>query len=102
MRKLIAHRYIVKRNMLGIISLCLLCYFSYHAVLGERSFLRLAGLQRDLVKTGVVYDGLHGERVALESKVVRLRPGTLDRDMLEERVHYVLGYYQPDTQMILQ
>ena len=102
MRKLIAQRYVIRRNWLPIIGFCLLCYFTYHVVLGERSYIKLMSLEREITKVSAEYDNLHEERAALEEKVVRMRPGSLDRDLLEERVHYVLGYYHADDKVILQ
>ena len=102
MRKLIEQRYVIKQNLLAIIGFCLCCYFSYHALLGERSYIKLVSLERQTTKISATYDDLYTERVALEDKVVRLRPGSLDRDLLEERVHYVLGFYHPDEKVILR
>lgn len=100
MNKLIAHRYVIRQNWLAIMGFCLFCYFSYHAVLGERSYIRLMSLEREIAKISLTYDKRHEERSALEAKVVRMRPDTLDKDLLEERVHYVLGYYHPDTKTV--
>jgi cell division protein FtsB len=102
MRKLLAQRYTIRQNLLAIIGFCLCFYFAYHALLGERSYIRLMKLERQIVRVSATYENLHEQRVALDDKVVRLRPGSLDRDLLEERVHYVLGYYHPDDKVILQ
>lgn len=48
------------------------------------------------------YDGFHKDRLELESKVVSLRPGSIEYDLLEERARYVLGYIHPDDQMLLE
>lgn len=101
MKKLIAQRYVIRQNWLAIMGFCLFCYFSYHALLGERSYIRLMSLERQITKVSATYDGLSDERVVLEEKVVRLRPGSLDRDLLEERVRYVLGFYRPEEKVIL-
>ncbi len=101
MKKLIAQRYVIRQNWLAIMGFCLLCYFSYHALLGERSYIRLMSLERQITKVSATYDGLNGERAALEQRVVRLRPGSLDRDLLEERARYVLGLYRSDEEIIL-
>ena len=102
MKRLIEQRYVIKQNLLAIIGFCLFCYFSYHAVLGERSYIQLMSLERQITKTSAVYEGLHGERTALETKVVKLRPNSIDRDLLEERARYVLGYAHPDDKIILR
>jgi len=101
MRKLIAQHRVIRQNWFVILGFCLFCYFSYHALLGERSYIRLMSLERQITKVSATYDGLHEDRQALESKVVKLRPDSLDKDLLEERVRYVLGFYRQDEQVIL-
>lgn len=102
MRRLIEQRYVIKQNLVAIIGFLLLCYFSYHALLGERSYLRLMSLERQISSVSATYDALRGEREGIERKVALLRPGSLDRDLLEERVHYVLGFHYPDEKIIVQ
>lgn len=102
MRKLVAQRHIIKQNLLAIIGVCLFCYFSYHALLGARSYNRLMSLDRQIIELSETHKGLHVERTALEEKVSGLRPNSLDKDLLEERSHYVLGYYYPDEKIILR
>jgi len=101
MRKLIAQRHVIRQNMLSIIGICLVCYFSYHALLGERSYIGLVSLEKQISALSTQNEALQTERIALENKVVKLRPGSVDRDLLEERAQYVLGYYQPDTEIII-
>jgi cell division protein FtsB len=101
MKRLISQRHVVKQNILSLIGFCLVCYFGYHTVMGERSIMRLMTLDRQLAKATETYDRNHAARVALEDKVSRLRPGSIDPDLLEERAHYVLGYTRPDEQIIL-
>ena len=102
MRKLIEQRYVIKQNLLAIIGFCLFCYFSYHALLGERSYIRLMSMERQVSKVTATYNELHAKREHLQDKVVRLRPGSLDRDLLEERARYVLGFHYPDEKIILR
>lgn len=101
MKRLIEQRYIVKQNFFGLLCFCLLCYFGYHSVMGERSVLRLMTLERSLAKVTAEYEGSHANRVALEDKVARLRPGSIDPDLLEERARHVLGFVAADEQVIL-
>ena len=102
MRRLIERRYVIRGNLLVIIGVTLALYFSYHIGFGERSYLRLMALENAETNLSAQYDQLHAQRVALEEKVVRLRPGSLDPDLLEERARYVLGYVRPDEKVILQ
>lgn len=102
MRRLIEQRYLIRRNILAIAGIILAFYFSYHTGFGERSFMQLMMLEHDTGKLTDEYDRLHAERLALEDKVVRLRPGTLDRDLLEERARFVLGYVKPGEVVVIQ
>ncbi len=101
MRRLIEQRYLIRRNILAIAGVILAFYFSYHTGFGERSFMQLMTLSHDTAKLSAEYEQLHAQRLALEDKVVRLRPGTLDRDLLEERARYVLGYVRADERVIV-
>lgn len=102
MRRLIEKRYIIRHNAIAIIGFCLCFYFSYHALLGERSLLRLMTLERQIAAATQDYERAHEARVTLEDRVVRLRPGSIDPDLLEERARYVLGYVKPGDQIIIQ
>jgi len=100
MKTLIRKRYIIKQNLIAIIGFCLCFYFSYHAMLGERSYLRLITLEREVAKVEAEYEVYYAQRSALERRVVMLRPGSIDPDLLEERARYVLGYARPDERLV--
>ena len=101
MKRLIEQRYVVRRNILTIIGLCLCVYFSSHIVAGERSTFRLMSLERQIAKTTAEYEKTKTQREQLEAKVVKLRPGSIDPDLLEERARSVLGYARPDEQIVI-
>ena len=101
MKRLVEQRHVVKQNILNLIGFYLVCYFGYHTVMGERSALRLMTLEKSLAKVSRDYEQYHAERVALEDRVSRLRPGSIDPDLLEERARYVLGYTRPDEHISL-
>lgn len=100
MRRLIEQRYAIRRNLPVIVGLILAFYFSYHIGFGERSYWRLRTLETSVEHLSVDYGQLNSERLALEGRVSRLRPGSLDPDMLEERARYVLGYVRVDETVI--
>lgn len=102
MKKLIAQRYVIRQNFLTIMGFCLCFYFSYHAVLGQRSYVQLLTLEREVASITQIHDRLEGERLALEKKVAMLRPGSIDKDLLEERARYVLGFGYEDERVILE
>ena len=101
MRKLIQQRYVLRDNMFAIICACLSIYFAYHLIAGERSYLRLTALQAEIEDTQDQYDLAYADRTALEQKVVMMRPGTVDPDLLEEQARKVLGFRRVDETIIL-
>ncbi len=102
MRRLIEQRYAIRRNFPAIVGLILAAYFSYHIGFGERSYWRLRALENQIVHLSADYEQFHGQRTALESRVSRLRPGSLDPDLLEERARYVLGYVRNGETVIIR
>ncbi|MEM7618700.1 MAG: septum formation initiator family protein [Pseudomonadota bacterium] len=101
MRKLIEHRYLLRQNMLGIIAISLTIYFSYHLIAGPRGYLELKQLEYQIEQASADLNELEIERAAIEKKVKMMRPGSIDRDLLEERVKHVLGYTAEDEYILL-
>jgi len=102
MKKLISQRYLIRQNLVTIIGFCLCAYFSYHSALGTRSYFGAQKLKEAIAETTMEYESLHEQRLALQTKVERLRPDSLDRDLLEERARTILGYTYPDEQIIIR
>ncbi|MFN3827539.1 MAG: FtsB family cell division protein [Micavibrio sp.] len=102
MRKLLQQRYVVKHNFLAIIGFCLCFYFSYHLILGERSYFRLMSLERQTERTESQFQDMKAEREALENKVAMMRPGSIDPDLLDERARAMLGYRHPDEVIVIR
>ncbi|GJL84823.1 MAG: hypothetical protein DHS20C02_05980 [Micavibrio sp.] len=101
MNALYQQRYVIRQNLIFLIGICLTIYFSYHTIQGNRSYLRLMSLNSVISKTADEYKILKSKRETIEEKVVMMRPGTINRDLLEERVRLVLGYRHPDEKTIL-
>ncbi len=101
MIKLIEQRHFLRRNLLTFLGFSLSIYFSWHVVAGERSYLRYHYLQQDVASVSSAYEELSTQRETLEVRVVKLRPHSIDRDLLEERVHAVLGYAGTEDHVIL-
>ena len=88
--------------MLAVIGLCLSFYFCYHLIAGQRGYFRLLSLENQVYQTSNDYADLKAEREAIEKRVVMMRPGSIDRDLLEERARHVLGYRHKDELILLQ
>lgn len=102
MKGFIQKGYILRRNMLAIIGICLSFYFSYHLIAGHRGYFRLMALESRIENTTQEYLALKAERESVEKKVVMMRPGSIDRDLLEERARHVLGLTYADEYILLQ
>lgn len=84
-----------------VIAACLVGYFVFHAVQGERGLLAYLRLQQELAQTKAVQAELAAQRAEMRHKVSLLRPDSLDPDMLEERARRVLNFARPDEVVIL-
>ena len=85
-----------------MIGLLLCMYFSYHLIHGERSLVRLVQTQEGIRLHQALLKDVSGRRAVLEAKVVMMRPGSVDRDLLEERIQSVLGYVSSDDLVLVQ
>ncbi len=85
-----------------VLGACLCFYFIYHSIHGSRSFPRLLTLESRVEAARTELHDLRFEREELESRVVMLRPSSLNKDFLEERARIVLGYKTPDEMIILK
>ena len=101
MKKLLEQRYIVRKNLVTLIGIGLFVYFSYHLMLGERSLLRYMSLEKSTANLETQSFQLEHEHEQLEKKVSMLRPGSVNKDLLEERARIVLGFRRPGEVDIL-
>jgi len=101
MNKLISHRRIFRENILFFIGVCLCLYFSYHALLGQRSVVKLHNLEKQIETMSQNNTDVIIEKDSLHKKVVMMRPGSVNKDLLEERVRLTLGYRSSDELVIL-
>jgi len=92
MKKLLEHRYLVRKNIVTLVGIGLFVYFSYHLMQGERSLMRYLALQKSVSNLELKSFELSHEQEQLEKKVSMMRPGSINKDMLEERARIVLGF----------
>lgn len=74
-----------------LLGICALAYFGYHAVQGERGVVRYLQLRLDLRQAENALAVVKAEKKAIEDRVVALRPGSLDPDLIEERARIMLN-----------
>lgn len=83
-----------------VLAACVVAYFVFHAIQGDRGLLAYLQLTQQLEETQVVAQDLADRRMEWEHKVSLLKPGSLDPDMLEERARSVLNYLRDDEVVI--
>ena len=101
MKKLLEQRYLVRKNLVTLIGIGLFVYFSYHLMLGERSLIRYMSLEQSVDDLQRKSFTLAHDNEQLEKKVSMLRPGSINKDLLEERARIVLGFRRPGEVDIL-
>jgi cell division protein FtsB len=86
---------------LVIVGLGLAVYFGYHAVNGSRGLLASQHMTEELKAAEKRLVLLERERQALERNVKRLRPDSLDPDLIDELARETLGMVDADDVIIL-
>lgn len=88
-----------KTSILNILMLMTLSYFVFHSIYGNRGVLAYFRLQAELEKSHFTLAQLRAERLEVENRTKLLRPGSLDQDMLDEKVRSVLGLSQDNEKI---
>lgn len=102
MKRLIEQRYVVRQNLVAVVGVCLSIYFGYHLLAGERSYLRLVSLNSQQTQAEIQLAQATQQRQALEEKVVMMRPGHVNADLLEEQARKVLGFHYEDEKLVIK
>ena len=102
MKRLIEQKYVVRQNLIIVIGVCLSLYFCYHLIAGERSYLRLISLNYQISQTEKQLETSTAQRAGMEQKVVMMRPGSVNRDLLEEQARSVLGFHYKDEKVLIK
>ena len=97
-----AHPYLSNKHTVFLMLGFFLCvYFMYHSFQGSRSYPTLVSLDMSIEAVEGDLNATMAQRQKLERQVVMLRPGSVNSDLLEERVRIVLGYKTPNEFVIL-
>lgn len=91
----------IKNSSFLIICVLLFCYFSYHAINGERGVLKYIYLKQEISEAQKIAQNYKNQKLRLEDKVKLLSSSSLDLDMLEERARVVLNFAGTDEFIIL-
>jgi cell division protein FtsB len=89
------------QSWLVVVGFGLAIYFGYHAVNGSRGLLASQLLHDELRAAEKRLAAVERERTSLERRVKRLRPATLDPDLIDELARDTLSMLEPNDVIIL-
>ena len=93
----------VRQNFLvPAIGSCLIAYFAYYAIFGDRGLKTLLNVERETKKVQVELNVTEQQSGDLRKKVEHLRPNSVDPDLLEERGRAVLNFTKPGELVIMK
>jgi len=72
-----------------------IAYFGLNAYSGNRGLRAKQDLEEQIAQLNEELGGLRAERATWERRVLLLRPGSIDPDMLDERARTLLNYADP-------
>ena len=84
-----------------VFAVCVMGYFAYHSVQGDRGLLALQRVQEDFAQARILEAELASERQRLERQVALLHRDGLDLDLLGERARALLNYGLKDEYLVL-
>ena len=85
----------------SVVGACIVGYFLYHTVEGERGWVAQMRLQNQVETAQDTLARLQKENDALDHRVHLMRPETLDPDLLDEESRKTLNYSKPNEIIIL-
>lgn len=83
-----------------LVGVCVIGYFVYHVIHGDRGLVAWQVLDRDVAAAETDLAAVRDERIAIERRVGLLRIESLDLDMLDEWSRRILNYGADDEAVI--
>lgn len=80
----------------------LIAYFLFHAWSGRYGIEAMRELEEERTRLEFELVRVKEKRAALDARVMLLRDGTIEKDMLDEQARHMLGYVGPDELVILR
>lgn len=91
------------RHVVGpAIGICVVSYFIYHVIHGDRGLIAWRSLGQRVAIATVELSKIRDERKILEHRVELLRPESLDPDMLDEWSRRILNYGHRDETVLFR
>jgi cell division protein FtsB len=85
----------------SVLGACIVAYFLYHTIQGERGWLAMLRLQNEVVKSQANLSQLQQDRKELDHRVKLMRPESMDPDLLDEKSRELLNYSKPNEIMVM-
>ncbi len=89
-----------RAHALQIVLLVVACMLATKLMGGERGFVSYLDRQYEQKQAQKTLESLSAERIALESRVLRMQAESFDSDLLEEQAKKILGLSHPDERVI--
>lgn len=89
------------RFVLPLLATAFLSYFGFHAYHGEFGLYSRDNLEQQVSLLTSQLEKLTAERQALEMRVILLRDGSIEKDMLDEQSRRALNLSHPDELTII-
>lgn len=83
-----------------ILSAFVIAWCGFYLLFGSNSIFSLRALEVQEAQLDTHLKTVHAERSTLEDRVVRMRPDTLDWDLVEQEAQTKLGSLAPDQKSL--
>jgi cell division protein FtsB len=89
------------RSVIGpVVGVCLIGYFTYHAIQGDHGIFARDALQGEIARAQSTLDTLTSQREEMEKRAALIDPKQVDPDMLDERARAMLNVARPDEVVV--
>ncbi len=89
------------QTVASVIGACIVVYFLYHTIQGDRGWLAMLRLQNQLATSQNNLSQLQQEHKELNHRVLLMRPNSMDPDLLDEKSREMLDYSKPNEIIVL-
>ncbi len=89
------------RSILGpLFGLCLVAYFTFHLINGERGLIAWIQVRQYIDVAKDIHTDLAAQRRKIEHRIGLMRNESLDPDLLDEQARFMLNLGRPDEIVI--
>ena len=81
---------LLKTLLKHLLFLVIIFYFIYHTLSGERGYIKMISLNKEIIQKQDLLFNLEQQRKKLDEKVKLLHPNTLNKDIIDELAR---GYF---------